>query len=113
MFKSRVAHKRVEIYETTIVPDGFGGNLTSLGLVTTRWAVLEDMKANSLQNEAGITSFSDTYRFTFRYDKEFELNAKKHILRYGGKHYKIMDIKTDGFKHVQQIVIAKELLGLD
>jgi len=113
MFRPRQANKRVEIYETTIVADGYGGNTTTLTLAKTRWSIVEDMTASSYQSEAGITDFTNTYKFTFRYDPSFTIDAKKHVLRYKSLDYKITDVKTDGFKHVQQIVIAKLIIGLN
>ena len=113
MFKSRQANKRVEIYETTLVADGVGGSTATFALTATRWAIVEDMKASSYQSEAGITDFTNTYKFTFRYDADLTINPVIHILKYGGLEYSILDVKTDGFKHVLQIVIAKQILGLD
>lgn len=113
MFKSRQANKRVGIYVTTLVADGYGGNTSTTDLLATRWAIVEDMKASSYQSEAGITDFTNTLKFTFRYDADLTIDPQNHILKYGGLEYNIMDVKTDGFKHVSQIVIAKQILGLD
>ena len=113
MFKARQANKRVEIWGSTIVSDGYGGNTVSNALVTTRWAKIEDVGSNSYQSEVGITDFTNTLKFTFRYDKNFIINPKSHTLKYNSLEYSILDVKTDGFKKVSQIVIAKQILGLD
>lgn len=114
MFRSRQAQKRVEIYDITIKADGYGGNVvTHTDLLTTRWAKLDDMKASSYMNEAGITDFTNTYKFIFRYDANFVINPKNHILKYDDYYYEIIDVKTDGFKKTQQIVLAKQVFNTD
>tara|TARA_R110000803_G_scaffold106370_3_gene174456 strand:+ start:60 stop:485 length:426 start_codon:yes stop_codon:yes gene_type:complete len=112
MFQARKANKRVEILQSDITPDGFGGNVVSSIVVTQRWCNIEDVGSNSYQSDAGITDFTDTQKFTFRYDKNFTINPKIHTLKYRGIIYSILDVKTNGFKNVQQIVIAKIAFGI-
>ena len=113
MIKARQLTKRVEIWVSTITPDGVGGNLVSNALSTTRWCKIEDVGSNSYQDSAGITDFTDTQKFTFRYDANFVINPKTHTFKYGGLEYSILDVKTKGFKHVEQVCIARNIFGLD
>jgi hypothetical protein len=111
MYKSRKAQFRVSIYLATVSADGYGGNLTAVStLVGTRWCAIEDQNANQLQTEAGLKEFNDTYRFTFRYDSQLIIDAKKHVLKYGSDYYSILSVKTEGFKRVSQIVTAKKTI---
>ena len=113
MIKARELTKRVEIWTSTVVPDGFGGNTVTNVLLTTRWCKIEDVGSNSYQDQAGITDFTDTQKFTFRYDASLIINPKKHTFKYGGLEYSILDVKTQGFKQVMQICIARNIFGLD
>ena len=113
MIRARQLTKRVEIWDTTITPDGVGGNLVSSSLRTTRWASISDVGSNSYQSESGITDFTNTQKFVFRYDKNFAINPKIHTFKYNGFEYSILDVKTKGFKHVEQECIAKQIFGLD
>lgn len=113
MFKSRKAQKRVEIYLTTLTPDGHGGNTSTLNLVSTRWCQIKDLSAKPFQNENGITDFNDTYQFIFRYDPNLILDPKTNVLKYNGLSYRILSVKNFGFSHVQQTVIAKQILGYE
>ena len=108
MFKSRKANKRVEILESVVSPDGFGGNTTTTVSVSTRWCEISDVgSSNSYQSQGGITDFTDTQKFLFRYDANLTINPEIHTLKYLGVVYSILDVKTNGFRHVQQIVIGK------
>jgi hypothetical protein len=113
MIKARELTKMVEIWVSAIAPDGFGGNLVTNTLLTTRWCKIEDLGSNSYQTEAGITDFTDSQKFTFRYDSSLIINPKTHTFKYGGLEYSILDVKTNGFKHVMQICIARNIFGLD
>ncbi len=113
MIRARQLTKRVEILASTIIPDGVGGNLVTSAVVTTRWCKIEDVGTNSYQDSAGITDFTDTQKFTFRYDANFTINPKIHTFRYGNSEYAILDVKTKGFRHVEQVCIAKVVFGLD
>jgi len=111
--KSRKLQKRVSIYESTTVSDTFGGNTVTFKRIAERWCNIEDVKANSFQNIAGITDFTNVFKFTFRYDEELIINPKRHKLEHKGLDYEIIDVKTDGFRNVSQVVTAKQVLGLD
>ena len=112
MYKSRTAQFRVEIYLATVTADTFGGNLTSFStLVSTRWCSIDDQNSNQLQTESGLKEFNDTYKFTFRYDSQLIIDAKKHVLKYGSDYYAILSVKTEGFKRVSQIVTAKKMVN--
>ena len=113
MIKARKLTKRVEIWASTVIPDGFGGNTVSNAIATVRWCEISDVGSNSYQSEAGVTDFTDTQKFIFRYDKNFTINPKTHTFKYNGFEYSILDVKTKGFRHVQQICIAKKIFGLD
>jgi len=110
MYKHRTAQHRVEIYIATVAPDGYGGNTIDVdSLLTTRWASIGDVNSNQLNTEAGLKEFNDTYKFTFHYDSNLVLDAKKHTLKYGGEYFSILSIKTDGFRKVSQTVTAKKI----
>lgn len=111
--KARKLQRRVNIWESTTVSDTFGGNTVTFKRIAERWCNIEDVSAKSFQNIAGITDFTNVYKFTFRYDAELNINPKRHKLEYKDKDYEIIDVKTNGLRQVSQVVTAKQILGLD
>lgn len=104
---ARKYNRRVEIFKTNTVPDGFGGNLTepvSLGLF---WA---EVKQNSAykDNALGISEIKDNWSFNIRANPVLipqsdnlsitykGVNRVVNDIRYNDELYREINIKTNG-----------------
>ena len=87
---SRKLSKRVELWQTTNVPDGFGGNIESEELITSFWAEIRTVTANSKSNRStdnGITSTTNTIIIKTRLRKDLDYNSINQFLKYSGSKY--------------------------
>lgn len=86
--RPRLFDKRVSIFESLPVADGFGGFTTSSPtLVETRWCYvrnLNDVSAGQFRDEFGIATDVDILRFTFR---KFDFDLQTQLLVYKGEPY--------------------------
>ncbi len=60
--RSRQLRKKIEVWQTSSVPDGFGGNTVSTVMVSTQWANISTIQAGRVNNfEKVVTGeFSST-----------------------------------------------------
>ena len=94
---SRDLTKRIAIYSTEPVSDGFGGFLTGNTLVSNSWAKIESVspgKAKSLK-EFGIDDPQNTIQITVRKRKDLVYSLEYHYLTYRGQEYKIVSTPTN------------------
>ena len=92
--RSRELNKRVEVYSSTLVDNGFGGNTSTPTLVTTLWCKVENSNLKRSFAAANLAELGtiDTQRsvlFIFRLNPNLVIRAKDHYLRYRNKNYQI------------------------
>lgn len=89
---SRAYNKRIEIWGTTLVPDGFGGNYTENELITKSWARIESSQKSARRlTELGINDATKAAIFYVRYrnDHQYTIND---FIKYKGKDYTIQTV---------------------
>jgi len=90
MRRARQFTKRVEIWQTSTVVDGFGGNDVDDTLLTTSWAKVETMSGGRFANrttDLGITETNQGVLFTFRKRNDLAYNSINQYLMYRGAKY--------------------------
>ena len=102
--RSRKFNKRIDIYETTAVPDGYGGNTVSVALVGTSWASIKTLNPGqkTYLTEFGILDANSAIMVTVRKRNDFTYNQQTHYFVYRGENYIINSFPTnidfeDGF----------------
>ena len=87
--RARSFNKRIEIWETTLVSDGFGGNTFTESLLNTSWAKIETVKPSrgDLRTDSGILDASNSIIVTLRQRKDLSYDMATMFLKYRGEKY--------------------------
>ena len=91
---SRRFNKRIEIHETSVVDDGYGGNTTTTALVSTVWAYLRSAKSINL-DDFGLNATQLVIKVTVRKNPNIDIDSNKHFIKYQGDDYTIITYPTD------------------
>jgi SPP1 family predicted phage head-tail adaptor len=86
--RSRQLNKRIEIYQTVNVSDGFGGNTVYDELITSSWAKIEtydDKKQR--QSDIGVADHSQQLKMVIRYRNDIAYNSINQFIMYRGVRY--------------------------
>lgn len=86
--------RKVQIFKTTSVPDGFGGNMVSDVLIGSYWA---EVKQNSAfkDNSIGNSQIKNNYTFKIRSNANLENDIDNLSILYNGKKYVVNDFRYD------------------
>ena len=86
---SRGYNKRIEIYETTTVVDGFGGNTVSTTLLATTWAKISTFNVgrNGNATDYGLLGINDTLVIKTRKRNDITYNSQTQFIKYRGDKY--------------------------
>ena len=89
--RARALNKRIEIWQTTEISDGFGGYKTFDQRITTSWAKVETKKqhkrGDERDTEVGMNDYSEQLTITMRYRKDIAYNSVNQFLMYRGVKY--------------------------
>ena len=110
--RSRKLSKRIEIWETTNVADGFGGSTVSEGLIASSWAEIITLNDINRSTDIGITSATNTIKVRLRKRNDITYNSINQFLKYRGFRYIIKNQPFNvGFRDdIIEIVAVKEEL---
>lgn len=91
---SRQYTRKIQIYKTASVPDGFGGNIVSDVLIGSYWA---EVKQNSAfkDNSIGNSEIKNNYSFKIRANNNLNLDISNLSIVYRSKKYVVNDIRYD------------------
>jgi len=113
---SRKLSKRVELWQTTNVSDGFGGNTVNETLITSSWASVKTMGVNSryskINSSEGVGSSSNGIVIQTRRRNDITINNINQFIKYAGVKYTIQSMPIDvDFKHnlIEFIAVRQEL----
>jgi hypothetical protein len=91
MARARKFSKRIEIWQTTKVPDGFGGNKIVEKLITSSWAQIVTFSATSSHlrnlNAFGVNDTQNAILITFRKRNDITYNSINQFVIYRGLKY--------------------------
>jgi head-tail adaptor len=86
--------KQIEIWQSTVVDDGWGGSVLTEVLLSKAWSKIT---TNGLGNKAidmGITQFQDPVLFQVRFRPDIEYNGRNLTVRYRGDTYIIQAVRV-------------------
>lgn len=108
--RSRKLSKRIEIWQTSNVSDGFGGNIVAETLITSSWAEVITLNNTNRSTDIGITSATNTIKVRLRKRNDITYNGINQYLKYRGFKYIIQNQPFNvGFKdEVIEILAVKE-----
>ena len=112
--RSRKLSKRIEIWQTSNVADGFGGNTVAETLITSSWAEIITLNDINRSTDIGITSATNTIKVRLRKRNDITYNSVNQYLKYRGFKYIIKNQPFNvGFKDdVIEIIATKEDLKI-
>ena len=97
--RSRALQKRIEIWQSTPVPDGFGGNNIYDALIDKYWAnitTLSDNRKYSVNSkELGINDIANSIVIKLRKRNDLPLNSVNQFIKYRGHKYIIQTQPTN------------------
>ena len=91
---SRQYTRKIAIYKTTNVSDGYGGNTVTDVLIGSYWA---EVKQNSAfrDNSIGKSDIENNYSFKIRANDNLTLDIDNLSIVYRGNKYVVNDIRYD------------------
>ena len=110
--RSRKLSKRIEIWQTSNVSDGFGGNTVAETLIASSWAEIITLNNTNRSTDIGITSATNTIKVRLRKRNDLTYNGINQYLKYRGFKYIIQNQPFNvGFRDdVVEILAVKEEL---
>ena len=110
--RSRKLSKRIEIWQTSNVSDGFGGNTVAETLITSSWVEIITLNDVNRSTDIGITSATNSIKVRLRKRKDITYNSVNQYLKYRGFKYIIQNQPFNvGFRDdVIEILAVKEEL---
>jgi head-tail adaptor len=110
--RSRGFNKRVEIWVTTPVSNGFGGYTNTEVLLNTSWAKIETVKPNrgDLNLDNGILDASNSIIVTLRKREDLTYDMQTQFIKYRGDKYIINSFPANiDFKdNLLKLICTKE-----
>ena len=108
--RSRKLSKRIEIWQTSNVSDGFGGNTVAETLITSSWVEIITLNDVNRSTDIGITSATNSIKVRLRKRKDITYNSINQYLKYRGFKYIIKNQPFNvGFRDdVIEIIAVKE-----
>lgn len=91
---ARQYSRKISIYTTTSIPDGFGGNVVSDVLVGSFWS---EVKQNSTykDNANGVSELKGNYSFKIRAKANITPEMSDLSIVYQNKRFAVNDIRYD------------------
>ena len=91
--RSRRFNKRIEVYQTGVISDGFGGNTSSETLITSSWAEIKSLNTNSrfgkTSTDFGMNNTQLGVMVTVRLRNDITYNSINQFIKYAGEKYTI------------------------
>jgi len=108
--RCRKLTKRIEIWQTSNVPNGFGGNSVAETLITSSWAEVITLNNTNRSTDIGITSATNTIKLRLRKRKDITYNGINQFIKYRGYKYIIQNQPFNvGFRdEVIEIIAVKQ-----
>lgn len=105
--RARGLNKRIEVYQTAGVSDGYGGSTVTPTLMTTTWAKLETLDSAQV-TALGLDYTKNSLLVTTRKREDFDFNSKTIYIKYNSVKYTITSFPTDeNFRHAFITFIAQ------
>lgn len=91
---ARQYNRKISIYKTVNVPDGYGGNTVNDVLIGSYWA---EVKQNSAfkDNSIGKSDIKNNYSFKIRASLKLDMDINNLSIVYNGVKYVVNDIRYE------------------
>ena len=99
--------KAISIWQTTTVPDGYGGNTVTDALVYSVWANVGTKRAYR-QNENGQNDNFVQTVFTIRNRYDIEISVKDNFIKYNGLIYNIDSVLNKDLNNIDVEILATQ-----
>lgn len=107
MAQARKYTKIIQIWETTTVADGYGGNTVTTALSESMWANVTTKRATR-ENENGQNDNLVQTVFTVRNRYNLSLSVKDNFIKYGGLIYDIDGILNIDLDNIDVQILATQ-----
>ena len=100
--RGREFNKRIEIWQSVMVADGYGGNIPQDTFIGKSWAKLTTINGNTARNldSVGVAETSQSIRVVCRKREDLPYNSVNLYVKYGGDKYSIISTPIDvDFNH--------------
>jgi SPP1 family predicted phage head-tail adaptor len=87
--RARKYHKKIELWQTTSVSDGYGGNGVTNELIASSWCNIVTENKMYRSTEFGATETADTIVVQLRKRNDLTYDSKTQFFRYRGVVYDI------------------------
>lgn len=87
---ARRFRKRIEVWQTLEVADGYGGFTVSEQLITTTWADLKTIDSKKQNTDFGVNTNQLAVMCTVRKRNDFYYNTLNQFIKYAGNKYTII-----------------------
>ncbi len=86
--RARGLNKKVYVWQTKTLPNGFGGNSVYNEIITSSWAKVETAKTTAKDlNDIGVENMSINLIFTVRYRNDIQYTGINQFISYNGVNY--------------------------
>ena len=108
--RARKYNKKIEVWQTAPLSDGFGGSTISETLLTSSWCSINTLDRISRSTDFGITDTNDTIVVQLRKRNDLIYNSKNLYFKYRGYKYLIQSEPINiGFEDREiQITLKRE-----
>jgi len=100
--RGREFNKRIEIWQSVMIADGYGGHIPQDTFIGKSWAKLTTINGNSSRSldSVGMSETSQSIRVVCRKREDLPYNSVNLYVKYGGDKYSIISTPIDvDFNH--------------
>lgn len=106
---SRQYDKRIQVWETTKVSDGFGGNTVSETLLFQSWAKIETNGVGYKAQDIGLDQFNNPVLFKVRYRNDFQYQGRTLYVLYRNVKYIIQAVRNSDQRNIELDIFCSKL----
>jgi len=88
--RARKYNKKIELWQTSTVFDGYSGNATTSALIAHTWCEIKTNNSTYRDTEFGKTETANRLVLTLRKKSNINYNSKTYFFKYRGETYNIV-----------------------
>ena len=88
--RARKYNKKIELWQTSTVFDGYSGNATTSALIATVWCEIKTNNSTYRDTDFGKTETANRLVLTLRKKSNINYNSKTYFFKYRGETYNIV-----------------------
>lgn len=107
--RARKYTKKIELWQTSNVSDGYSGIVSTSALIDTVWCEIKTNNSTYRDTELGKTETTNKLIVNLRKRSDFDYNSKTLFFKYRGKVYRIVSEPINVNFEDREIQIVLEL----